>query len=139
SGFPSLLAPILAKSTLPPHATIGFRAPAESRGGRSMMADVPATRPSLLVRLRDVQDHAAWGDFVQLYAPAVYHFARRKGLQDADAADLTQDVLRSVMGAIGRLDFDPERGLFRSWLFTLAHRRLCDWLAHRQRHEQPAG
>ena len=103
------------------------------------MVDVPATRPSLLVRLRNAQDHEAWADFVRLYAPALYRFARRKGLQDADAADLTQEVLRGVAGSIGRLDFDPRQGMFRGWLFTLAHRRLCDWLTNRQRREQGSG
>src|SRR5262249_52941712 len=57
------------------------------------MADVPPTRASLLVRIRDARDAAAWGEFVDLYAPLVHGFARRQGLQDADAADLTQDVL----------------------------------------------
>lgn len=103
------------------------------------MADVPSTRPSLLVRMRDAHDHEAWADFVRLYAPAVYRFARRKGLQDADAADLTQEVLRGVAGAIGGFDFDPRQGTFRGWLFTLAHRRLCDWLDHRQRRERGSG
>jgi RNA polymerase sigma-70 factor (ECF subfamily) len=103
------------------------------------MVDVPPTRPSLLVRLRDAGDHEAWADFVRLYAPAIYRFARRKGLQDADAADLSQEVLRGVAGSIGRLDFDPRQGMFRSWLFTLAHRRLCDWFISRQRREQGSG
>jgi RNA polymerase sigma-70 factor (ECF subfamily) len=91
------------------------------------------------MRLRDAHDHEAWADFVRLYAPAIYRFARRKGLQDADAADLTQEVLRGVAGSIGRLDFDPRQGMFRSWLFTLAHRRLCDWLSSRHRREQGSG
>ena len=67
------------------------------------MAEVPPTRPSLLVRMRDAHDQQAWADFVRLYAPAIYRFARRKGLQDADASDLTQEVLRSVAGSIGQL------------------------------------
>ena len=95
------------------------------------MAEVPATRASLLVRLRDRLDQAAWSEFVRLYAPLVYRFARRRGLQDADAADLTQEVLRSVSASVAT--FDPAQGLFRSWLFTLAHRRLCDLLNARQR------
>src|SRR5438093_12505337 len=97
------------------------------------MADLPATRASLLVRLRDGQDHGAWSEFVRLYAPVVYRFARRKGLQDADAADLSQEVLRSVSGSVRT--FDPERGPFRSWLFTLAHRRLYDFVQRSQRNE----
>ena len=99
------------------------------------MADIPATRASLLVRLRDRLDESAWREFVQLYAPVVYRFARRRGLQDADAADLTQEVLKSVSGSVAA--FDPARGPFRGWLFTVAHRRLHDLTHKRQR--QPVG
>src|ERR1700676_5432926 len=95
------------------------------------MAEIPATRASLLVRLRDSQDHDAWREFVRLYAPVVYRFARRKGLQDADAADLTQEVLRGVSSSVRA--FDPQFGLFRSWLFTLAHRRLYDFVQRCER------
>ena len=103
------------------------------------MADAPTTRPSLLVRLRDAQDADAWRQFVELYGPIVYRFARRHRLQDADAADLTQEVLRGVSGGVGRLDYDPRRGSFRGWLFTLAHRKLYDLLARRRRQELPSG
>jgi RNA polymerase sigma factor (sigma-70 family) len=93
------------------------------------MPDPPATRPSLLVRLRDARDADAWQEFVKLYAPLVHGFARKRGLQDADAADLTQDVLRAVAGSVGRLDYDPGRGSFRGWLFTIALHKLHDFLA----------
>jgi RNA polymerase sigma-70 factor (ECF subfamily) len=103
------------------------------------MNDSAATRPSLLLRLRDRHDTDAWQQFVRLYAPLVYQFGRRKGLQDADAADLTQEVLRSVGVGAGRLEYDPRRGSFRGWLFTIAHRRLCDLLRRRRRQEQGSG
>jgi RNA polymerase sigma-70 factor (ECF subfamily) len=97
------------------------------------MAETPATRPSLLLRLRNAHDADAWQQFVALYAPLVYRFGRRQHLQDADAADLTQDVLRAVSGSIGRLEYDARRGSFRGWLFTLVRRKLCDLLTRRQR------
>ncbi len=100
------------------------------------MADIPSTRASLLVRLVDRADDSAWREFVALYAPIVYRFARSHGLQDADAADLTQDVLRGVVGAVGA--FDPGRGPFRSWLFTVAHRRLYDFVRQHKRLPTPA-
>src|SRR3954468_23608294 len=103
------------------------------------MADVPTTRPSLLVRIRDAGDEEAWGQFVQLYAPLVYDYARRRGLQDADAADLTQDVLRSVAAAAGRLDYDPRRGSFRGWLFTVARNQLNTFLDRRRRQAVGSG
>ncbi|HEX4589836.1 MAG TPA: sigma-70 family RNA polymerase sigma factor [Gemmataceae bacterium] len=91
------------------------------------MADFPATRASLLVRLRDPLDGAAWGQFIALYAPLIYGYVRKQGLQDADAADLCQDVLAAVAGAVGRLDYDPARGSFRNWLFTVVRRKLINW------------
>jgi RNA polymerase sigma-70 factor (ECF subfamily) len=93
------------------------------------MAEIPPTHASLLVRLRDPRDGAAWGEFADVYAPLVYGYARNQGLQDADAADLCQDVLAAVAGAIGRLEYDPARGAFRNWLFTVVRRKLLNWRA----------
>ena len=45
----------------------------------------PVTRHSLLVKLRDPADSAAWGEFLAIYEPLVYRLGRLKGLQDADA------------------------------------------------------
>jgi RNA polymerase sigma factor (sigma-70 family) len=103
------------------------------------MTQSDATRPSLLVRIRDARDREAWGQFVEVYAPLVYDMARRRGLQDADAADLTQDVLRSVAGAIGRLDYDPRRGTFRSWLFTVTRNALNTFFEAQQRLTRGSG
>jgi RNA polymerase sigma-70 factor (ECF subfamily) len=90
------------------------------------MADIPPTRASLLVRLRDPRDEEAWREFIDLYVPLVYGYARKQGLQDADAADLSQDVLTAVAGAVGRLEYDPRRGAFRNWLFTIVRRKLSN-------------
>lgn len=90
------------------------------------MPPPPETRPSLFVRLRDPEDRAAWALFVDAYAAPLYRVARRSGLQDADALDVTQDVLRAVALAVGRFRYDPARGRFRSWLFTLLRNRLAD-------------
>jgi RNA polymerase sigma-70 factor (ECF subfamily) len=103
------------------------------------MADFPPTRVSLLVRLRNLQDEAAWKEFIDLYTPLVYGYARKQGLQDADAADLTQDVLGAVVTAIGRLDYDPRRGSFRNWLFTLVRRKLANWWAAQGRQTPGSG
>jgi RNA polymerase sigma-70 factor (ECF subfamily) len=98
------------------------------------MPEEPITWPSLLLRLRDARDADAWQQFVRLYAPLVYGFARRRGLQDADAADLTQEVLRAVAGAAGRLDYDPRRGSFRGWLFTVVRNKVLNFYERGRRH-----
>jgi RNA polymerase sigma-70 factor (ECF subfamily) len=91
------------------------------------MAESPNTRPSLLVRIRDARDDQAWSQFVALYAPLIYGYARKQGLQDADAADVTQETLRAVAGAVGGLQYDPQRGTFRGWLFTILRNKLRNW------------
>src|SRR5213082_840768 len=103
------------------------------------MQESPATRASLLVRLRDGADVDAWQEFVRLYAPVIYGFARKRGLQDADAADLMQDVLRSLSTAMGRLDYKPVRGTFRGWLFTVTRNKLFNFLDSRGRRVQATG
>jgi RNA polymerase sigma-70 factor (ECF subfamily) len=103
------------------------------------MADSATTRPSLLARIRDRRDRQAWAEFVDLYAPLVYGFARKQGLQDADAADVTQDVLRAVARSAPRLNYDPRRGSFRGWLFTVVRNELRDFAAARRRRAPASG
>jgi RNA polymerase sigma-70 factor (ECF subfamily) len=99
----------------------------------------PLTRASLLVQIRDGANHSAWREFVQLYGPVVYGFARKRGFQDADAADLMQDVLRSVSSAIGRLDYDRQQGTFRGWLFTITRNKILNFIAARKIRPQGSG
>ena len=103
------------------------------------MAEAPATQPSLLIRLGDKQDTVAWAQFVEVYAPLVYGFARKHGMQDADAADLTQEVMRAVAGAISRLEYDPRRGTFRSWLFTVVRNKFRNYLSNKTRKQMTTG
>ena len=103
------------------------------------MQESPVTRASLLVRLRDGEDAEAWQEFVHLYAPVLYGFARKRGLQDADAADLMQDVLRSVSRNVHRLEYDPNRGTFSGWLFTITRNKVMSFFESRSRRVQASG
>ena len=100
------------------------------------MADPPTTRPSLLIRIRDARDAEAWQEFVKLYGPVIYGYARKRGLQDADAADLTQDALRTVAAAAGRLEYDPRRGSPEAWLLMRARTRAIDRLRSMRRRDR---
>jgi RNA polymerase sigma-70 factor (ECF subfamily) len=99
----------------------------------------PPTRFSLLVRLRDPRDERAWAEFVAIYTPLIERLARHKGLQDADAADLVQDVLGAVARAVEREAFDPARGSFRGWLFRVARNLAVNFLVRQGRHERGSG
>ena len=101
------------------------------------MDDSPVTQRSLLVRIRDPQNHVSWQEFVEIYAPLVRNYCTRRGLQRADAADVSQEVMQAVATAIQKFEYDPERGSFRGWLFTITSRKLNNFFARSKR--QPRG
>ena len=103
------------------------------------MDTVNTTRPSLLVRIRDLRDEMAWGEFAQLYTPLIYRFARHSGLQDADASLVTQDVLVTVARTIHRFEYNPKSGSFRGWLKVVTRSRLNDFLRAQGREIQGSG
>lgn len=76
---------------------------------------------------------------MNLYGPVVYGFARKRGLQDADAADLMQDVMRSVAASIGQLEYDRKRGSFGGWLFTITRNKVFNFLSARRIRPQASG
>lgn len=97
------------------------------------MADLPETRYSLLVRLRQ-QSNEAWSEFLQVYERAIYGFCRRHGLQDSDARDVKQEVLLAIHHQIEDWDPDRSKGSFRGWLFRVARNIAVNrFLDHQRR------
>lgn len=83
-----------------------------------------STSYSLIGRLRNL-DREGWRRFSLLYGPLVYSWCRRSGLQDMDAADVVQEVFRSVLTSIQR--FESERGFrFRGWLWCITRNKVRD-------------
>ncbi len=103
-----------------------------------MAADLQ-TRPSLLLRLRDAGDDAAWSQFVSVYTPLIFAFCRGRGLSETDAADVAQEVLKAVAKAIPRFSYDPRRSSFRNWLFTVVRSKLNNFFAAQARQPRSAG
>ncbi|MEM9940847.1 MAG: sigma-70 family RNA polymerase sigma factor [Planctomycetota bacterium] len=95
------------------------------------------TRHSLLVRIKDNSDTEAWVQFVDLYGPLLFRFAKKKGLQEADAADVMQEALQRVSQSISKFDYDPNLGRFRSWLYLIASQ--CISKQWKQQTKQPIG
>ena len=91
------------------------------------MGNSPDTRPTLLVQLRDTTDQDSWSKFVELYAPLVHGFLTKRGVQSADAADLTQEIMMAIAKAARTFEYDPSKGSFRRWLLTVVHNRLRDF------------
>jgi RNA polymerase sigma-70 factor (ECF subfamily) len=92
-----------------------------------------ATPVSLLERLRSTGEQDAWAYFVRLYTPLLLHWARKAGLQGADAADLVQDVFAALVRAMPSFRYDRHKS-FRGWLWTVTANKLRD----RARRRPPA-
>jgi RNA polymerase sigma-70 factor (ECF subfamily) len=91
------------------------------------------TRDTLLGRLRhDPGDQKAWAEFVGQYGPRIYAWCSRWGLQEADAQDVTQNVLLRLAQKLRDFHYDPTRS-FRAWLKTLTQRAWSDYVEARGR------
>src|SRR4051812_47973680 len=85
------------------------------------MSRLPETRYSLLARLSEPADVKAWSDFTQIYESSVFRYAKSRGLQDADAWEVIQQVYLVVHQKIGEWKPRGNPGAFRSWLLRSAH------------------
>ena len=95
------------------------------------MPDLPDTRYSLLMEVAESANQEAWQEFAAIYRPVVYRLARRRGLQDADAEDLAQQVLVVVSKKIGDWRPSTPRGAFRGWLTTITHNAVINALTRK--------
>ena len=99
------------------------------------MTELPQTRYSLLIRLRERSDEA-WQEFLSIYEHSIFEFAQRKGLQEADARDVTQEVLSALERKIPEWDLDPKQGKLRGWLFRVARNLAVDKINERAKSPQ---
>jgi RNA polymerase sigma factor (sigma-70 family) len=96
------------------------------------MPEWPKTRVTLLGRLGDPQDKDAWEEFVALYGPSIFSFARRRLPQDEDAADVMQEVLSAVLKGT----YQRPKGRFQKWLLTILLNEIRDFHSARARRGQ---
>ncbi|WP_372895106.1 RNA polymerase sigma factor [Stieleria sp.] len=90
--------------------------------------EFPDTRASLLVQVQAGDDPKAWDEFVAVYRPILYRLARRRGLQDADAEDLAQQVLVSIARSIEGWQKRDDSTRFRHWLRRVAKNAILNML-----------
>ncbi|MBI1312770.1 sigma-70 family RNA polymerase sigma factor [bacterium] len=100
-------------------------------------SSLSSTSPTLLQRVRN-GDAEAWRRLTDLYGPLVFHWCRRQGVGEHDAADLTQDVFASVARAVRSFE-QRSTGTFRGWLWTITRNRLRDFFRRRATEAAAAG
>lgn len=101
-------------------------------------ASSPSTQVSLVERVRQ-DDPLAWQQFVELYAPLLFYWARRDGLSSIDAADVTQDALAAIARSIGRFDPHGEKATLRGWMRMIVRNKVRDFYRHRPAAEALGG
>ena len=91
------------------------------------------TQTNLLSAVRDSRNTGAWGDFYRIYVPMLGGFFRRLGLSEAEADDVSQEVLVIVLRSLRGNVYDRDKGGFRAWLFGIARRQALAALRQRKR------
>lgn len=88
-----------------------------------------------LEKVREFDD-LAWQKMVDLYYPSVYAWCRRSGIDEHTAADVSQEVFRSVAGSLHGFDRDRDRTAesggkqsLGAWIRTITRRRIADHFA----------
>jgi RNA polymerase sigma-70 factor (ECF subfamily) len=102
-------------------------------------ATLPSTCLTLLNQLRqDPSSQAGWDEFVERYGRHIYRWCRHWDLQDADAEDVTQEILVKLTQKLRTFAYDPSRS-FRGWLRTVAHHAWRDFVDSRRYTRRAAG
>ncbi|MHC5111796.1 MAG: RNA polymerase sigma factor [Planctomycetota bacterium] len=92
---------------------------------------MPATRSSLLNRVRNNDDAAGWREFDRLYRPLLTDYARIHGMRSQEAEEVAQECLAAISDVIHR--FEKQKS-FRGWLQGMVRRKVADQIKANQKH-----
>src|SRR5262249_48837172 len=98
-----------------------------------------STGSTLLGLLESPTEGTAWDRFVKRYGPKVHDWCRWQGVQEADAQDVTQQVLTILVRKLPEFAYDPASGNFRGWLRTVTLHALHDYLEAQRRPGRGSG
>jgi RNA polymerase sigma-70 factor (ECF subfamily) len=97
-----------------------------------------STSSGLIARVK-AREAAAWNRLVDLYGPLVYRWSRAAGVPASDAADVVQEVFRSVAAHINAFRRQREGDSFRGWLWTITRNQSRDYFRRRAHRPDAAG
>jgi len=90
-----------------------------------MMEQASGTRVSLLMRVRDSADTAAWAEFDKRYGPLILAYCRARGCQHTDAEDIRQLVMAKLASRLRTFEYHKECGGFRRYLRTVTRGEMA--------------
>jgi RNA polymerase sigma-70 factor (ECF subfamily) len=93
------------------------------------------TSQSLLERLNDPNNGAAWRRLFAIYEPWLRGWLSRQDLQSADVEDVLQDILVTVSQQMPGFVHNGQTGAFRAWLKTILTNRVRHFLRSRRNRE----
>ncbi len=97
------------------------------------------TRRSLLLRVRDSSDVAAWSEFEARYRELITRYARARGLQPADADDVCQAVMTKLCRSLRSFEYDPQKGRFRTYLHRAVRNEVAEQFSRPNRPPHAVG
>ena len=84
------------------------------------------TRSTLIHRPKDIEDGNSWMDFYEIYWPLLLNVAKKSGLSNADAEDVSQEALFRITKAMPKFEYDRTRGSYRGWLRQILRNVISD-------------
>ncbi len=99
----------------------------------------PATRRTLLNRLKDLDDQTSWHEFFNTYWKLIYNSAVKAGLTHSEAEDAVQETIMTVSRKIQDLKYDPALGSFKGWLLNTTRWRVNDQFRQRKPDHHASG
>jgi RNA polymerase sigma-70 factor, ECF subfamily len=106
-------------------------APIQTESG-APSAELPSTISSSLLERAKRRDQDAWRRLVHIFSPLVYQWSRRLGVQEADAADILQEVFGAVSDHVAGFRREHPNDSFRGWLWMITRNKINDLLRRKR-------
>ncbi|HSS13335.1 MAG TPA: sigma-70 family RNA polymerase sigma factor [Rhizomicrobium sp.] len=107
-------------------AQVCFRVPPRRRPKPVVLMREAGPFDTLLRRIAEARDRAAFQELFEHFAPRVKAYAMKLGAPSQAAEDLAQEAMLTVWRKAGL--FDPSRASASTWIFTIARNLRIDLL-----------
>ena len=97
--------------------------------------EVQATSRSLLSGIKR-GDAVSWSRFLATYRPLVWMLGEKYRFDTNEKEELMQNVLNDFFNAQDKFIFDPAKGKFRGYLYTVIRNRITAMARERERHRR---